>query len=645
MKKRTLCSMLLFAFAGFSVARANVVPNPLFADNAVLQQGMNVPVWGTADPGEKVTVEFDGQSVSTTASADGKWKVELAPLKLGKPRTLTITGKNKVVLNNVLVGEVWICSGQSNMERQLGLRGGQQPIYNWEKEVADAHYPEIRHFGVEQTKSLSPLETVKGGWAVCSPDTVANFTAVGYFFGRDLYQARHVPIGLIHSSWGGTVAEAWTSEKTLSKMPDFAGAIEDLKRFAADPEKARNELKARLEEWYAKLDPGSKAGSSWNAPGLDTSDWQTMTLPGLWESAGYPNFDGVFWFRRSFDLPKFWDGSDVELTLGPVDDNETTWVNGQEVGATIGWNVPRVYHVPGSVLKRGNNVIAVRVLDTGGNGGIWGGPDSMRVLVNENGQSNTISLAGSWLCKPSVPLSKAGWPPADVSESPNAPAVLYNGMIAPLLPYAIRGVIWYQGEANVGRERQYRTLFPAMIADWRHAWGEGDFPFLFVQIAPFNGMTPEIREAQLLSWEHTTNTAMAVTIDCGDANDIHPTHKQPVGARLALAARALAYHEKIEYSGPVYDSMNIQGAKAVLHFKHVDGGLIAKDGALKGFTIAGADKNFHPAHAEIQGETIVVTAPEVSAPVAVRYGWANVPEGNLFNRADLPASPFRTDVD
>jgi sialate O-acetylesterase len=238
-----------------------------------------------------------------------------------------------------------------------------------------------------------------------------------------------------------------------------------------------------------------------------------------------------------------------------------------------------------------------------------------------------------------------GLPPTDYSQSPNAPTVLYNGMIAPLLPYAIRGAIWYQGESNVGRERQYRTLFPTMIADWRHAWGEGDFPFLFVQIAPYHGNSPEIREAQLLSWQNTTNTAMVVTIDCGDANDIHPPRKQPMSARLALAARAIAYGEKLEYSGPVFQSMKLEGSEAVLRFTHPGGGLVAKDGPLKGFTIAGADKVFHPAQAEIHGQTIVVASDAVSRPVAVRYGWANVPEGNLFNRAGLPASPFRTDVD
>ncbi|MFZ0825905.1 MAG: sialate O-acetylesterase [Verrucomicrobiia bacterium] len=637
---------LLTFMPGFFPARAEVTANSLFADNAVLQQGVKVPVWGTAGPEERVTVEFAGQSVSTTADSAGQWQVQLAPMKAGGgPGTLTISGKNKIVLTNILVGEVWICSGQSNMERQLGLRAGQKPITDWKKEVADAKYPEIRHFGVAQTRAFSPALTVEGSWTVCSPETVSNFTAVGYFFGRDLHLARHVPVGLIHSSWGGTPAEAWTSEAALSRQPDFTDALADLKHLIADPAEARRQTQAKQDAWYARVDPGTQANPAWSEANLDTKSWKTMRLPTYWEEAGYPDFDGVFWFRRTFDMPENWSGGDVDLHLGPIDDNDTTWVNGVEVGATMGYNLPRIYHVAGSGLKHNQNVIAVRVLDTGGFGGLWGGDDPMRVAVFAGGQTNTISLAGDWLCRQSVSLAKSGWPPGDYSQSPNAPTVLYNGMIAPLVPYAMRGVIWYQGESNVGRERQYRTLFPALIADWRQAWGEGNFPFLFVQIAPFHGNTPEIREAQLLTLQHSTNTAMAVTTDCGDANDIHPPHKQPMGARLALAAQALAYGENIEYSGPLFESMKIKGARIILRFTHIGGGLVAKDGPLQGFTIAGGDGIFHPAQAEIHGKTIVVQSAAVSQPVAVRYGWANVPEGNLFNRAGLPASPFRTDVD
>ena len=635
---------LSLAFAVFS-ARGDVIPNPLFADNAVLQQGMKVPVWGTAAPGEKIRVEIAGQSFSTTASFGGEWKIEILPMKAGGPHTMTISGRNKIVLTNILVGEVWICGGQSNMEFPLGPQAGEKPITDWQQEAASANYPAIRQFYVPHVKEFAPAKTVNGNWSVCSPKTVTNFTAVGYFFGRDLFKAKHVPIGLIHSSWGGTVAEAWTSEATLSRMPYFADALAQVKLLVANPAQAGEQFQARQEAWYAREDWGLKTNPPWNDPELNVSSWKPMTLPTVWQNAGYPDFHGLFWFRRSFDLPDNWDGSDVELHLGAIDDNDTTWVNGKWAGATAGWDLPRIYQVPGSVLRRTNNVIAVRVLDTGGGGGIWGKGYAMVANYKTAGRTNSILLNGEWLCKQSAPLNDTSPSPVDYSQSPNAPTALYNGMIAPLLPYAIRGVIWYQGEANIGRERQYRTLFPALITDWRSAWGEGDFPFLFVQIAPFTGNTPEIREAQLIALEHTTNTAMAVTIDCGDAQTIHPPHKQPVGARLALAARVLACGEKVEYSGPIFDSMKIKGSEAILSFTHLGGGLVAKEGLLKGFTIAGADKVFHPAHAEIRGNAVVVSADGISVPTAVRYGWANVPEGNLFNRAGLPASPFRTDVD
>ncbi len=646
MKPRFASTLSIIAtLAATTPTMATVTLHPLFADHAVLQQGVPVPIWGRAEPGEKVTVQFAGQSVATTTAPDGKWSVRLAPLTVGEPQTLTVTGKNKLVRTNLLVGEVWLCSGQSNMERQLGLRAGQPPITGWEAEVAAANHPAIRHFAVAQTKAYTPQPTVAGSWSVCTPETVKDFTAVGYFFGRDLHLARRVPIGLIHSSWGGTPAEAWTSEATLSALPDFAEPLAQLKSYLANPEQAERDRRSRQEAWYARVDAGSRSNAAWSAPELEASDWKPMTLPAFVESAGYPEFDGVFWLRRTFDLPENWNGADVELHLGCVDDNDTTWINGQVVGATAGWNTPRVYRVPGNVLKRAGNVIVVRVLDTGGSGGLWGGDDALRIVCQSGSVTRSVSLAGDWRGKPGVSLRVSGWPPDTFSQSPGAPTVLYNGMIAPLLPYALRGVIWYQGESNVGRERQYRDLFPAMIADWRRAWGLGDFPFLFVQIAPYNTMSPEIREAQLLSWQRTTNTAMAVTIDCGDANDIHPANKKPVGARLALAARALAYGESLEYSGPVFAGHKVDGAKLILNFTHLGGGLVAKDGALKGFTIAGADKTFRPAQAEISGDTVVVSAADVAQPVAVRYGWANVPEGNLFNRAGLPASPFRTDVD
>ena len=541
---------------------------------------------------------------------------------------------------------------------------------NWEKEVAAADHPQLRHFGVAQEKSLTPLSTVKGQWTVCTPEAVKDFTAVGYFFGRDLEKARHVPVGIIHASWGGTPAEAWTSDAGLHPLPDFADTSAQLKTLIADPAAARRQYEGRLETWFVAHDTGSAEGRSWRDPALDAGSWKTMTLPTLWEEAGEPDLNGVVWFRKTFELPPSFASSaaaaGAELQLGMVDDIDTTWVNGVKVGATFGYNVVRKYDLPPGVLEPGRNVVVVRVLDTGGGGGIWG-DQKLQLVFSGNKPAMAsadglraaslgpapaqpgrpvppaVDLSGPWRYRIGMRLEDAPPPPTGVTGDVMTPTVLYNGMIAPLLPYAIRGVIWYQGEANVRREQQYRTLFPATIADWRRAWGT-DLPFLFVQIAPFREMTPELREAQLLAWRHTPRTAMVVTTDCGDANDIHPPRKQPVGARLALAARALAYGERIEYSGPLFQALEVRGGKAALRFTHLGGGLVAKGGPLTGFTIAGSDKVFRPARAEIHGKTVVVTSSAVRNPVAVRYGWANVPEGNLFNKAGLPASPFRTDT-
>lgn len=635
--------LLLACLACLPVAHADVTPNPLFSDHAVLQQGRAVPVWGKAAPGEAIEVAIAGQSVKTTAGADGRWQVRLEPLRAGGPFTLTIAGKNKIVLSDILVGEVWVASGQSNMERKLGPQLGVPPITHDEKEIAEAKHPRIRHFGVAQVKSFSPLETVAGTWTVCSPETAKDFTAVGYFFARDLQQARDVPVGIINSSWGGTPAEAWTSEAGLRAVPAFANIKDELKLLQADPKAALSKYEGELETWMSAHDAGSKP-QAWYAMGLDAGAWKPMALPVLWEEAGEPDLNGVVWFRKSFELPASAAGVPAELQLGMVDDVDTTWVNGVKVGFTFGYNVQRKYQVPAGVLKSGSNVIAVRVLDMGGGGGIWG---DKKIQMVGKGVSPTASvdLSGSWQYRIGMHLPDAPPPPSSHTGDSGTPIMLWNGMIAPLTSYAMRGVIWYQGESNVSQARQYRTLFPALIADWRRAWGAGDFPFLFVQIAPFQDMLPEIREAQLLSWQHTPYTAMAVTTDCGDAKDIHPAHKQPVGARLALAARAIAYGEAIEYAGPVFQSMSVAGKKAILRFGHLGGGLVAKDGALKGFTIAGADKVFVPARAEIRGSTVVVTSKTVRKPVAVRYGWANVPDVNLFNKAGLPASPFRTDTD
>jgi sialate O-acetylesterase len=644
---RTTLGILLAVVTTATPVFAEIQLGSPFGSHMVLQCEMKVPVWGTADPAEIVTIDFAGQKHHATADDQGRWRVDLDPLAAStEPRVFTVGGASQghpIRLEDVVVGEVWLCSGQSNMERRLGPQPGMKPVTNREKEVANANHPLIRQLYVTQRTALAPSRTVKAEWTVCSPETAGGFTAVGYFFARDLHAKTGLPIGIIHSSWGGTPAEAWTSAPGLSNFPEFSDQLAALEATDRDPKKAAQAYLKDLEQWYHVTDPGTR-DSPWNAENTSTTDWETMTLPVMWEKAGHPGFDGLVWFRKSVDLPKTWDGSDVELRLSAIDDADTTWVNGTLVGATNDWQKPRAYRVPGAVLKKTGNVIAVRVLDTGGNGGIWN-PQVPFEIASLNQSFAPVPLAGPWLCRFAAKLDDKNRPPTNVSESASAPTVLYNGMIAPLVPYALRGVTFYQGEANADRPKQYRTLFPALIADWRAQWGQGNFPFLFVQIAPFREMPPEIREAQLLSWHTTKNTAMVVTLDHGDAEDIHPAEKEPVGSRLALAARALAYHEKLEYSGPVYESMSTRNESAVLHFTHCANGLVAKGGSLLGFTIAGDDGVFHAAHADIDGDNVIVSIPDVVHPAAVRYAWENAPMGNLFNSEDLPASPFRTDVD
>ena len=615
-----------------------------FADHMVLQRERPAPIWGNAAPGDRVFVAFAGQIKSVRADASGRWRADLDPLPASTvPRPLMVTspGANETIrVEDVLVGEVWLCGGQSNMERQLGPRGGQKPIIGAEAAAAAADYPLIRQLYVDQQTAPSPQGAASMHWTVCSPKTALDFTAVGFFFARDLQQKLGVPVGIIHSSWGGTPAQSWTSAAGLDAFPGFQSQVKALADSVSDPAKARAAQNARLDEWYFKHDTGTNAPVSWADPALETKDWDTINLPTYWKSG----FDGVVWLRRSLDLPATWKGEDIELRLSAIDDADTTWINGVEIGRTDGWDTPRVYRVPGSVLKKQGNLIAIRALDAGNNGGFWNNnlPLEARAL---DGSFSPVSLRGPWFAHYSSELRQMGQPPRDPLQGPGTPTVLYNGMIAPLVPYALRGFAFYQGEANVWDTRQYRKLLPALITDWRKHWGDDTLPFLFVQIAPFKDMWPDLREAQLLAWQNTPNTAMAVTIDCGDAEDIHPADKAPVGARLALAARALAYGEAIEYSGPVFSGLDVQGGRAVLNFQHLGGGLVAKDGPLFGFTVAGANGDFHPAEARIVGDTVEVSSPNVPQPKRVRYGWANVASGNLFNRAGLPASPFRSDVD
>jgi len=625
--------------------------HPLFTDHMVFQRGIKAPVWGWTQPGKKVTVGMDGKTATATAGPDGKWMASLGPFTAGGPYTLTVNGPETTKVEDVLIGDVWICSGQSNME--MGIAN----VYNAQDEIAKATDANIRLFSVPKKVAGEPQALVDSHWDVCTPQTVAaggwgGFSAVGYFFGRHLRETQHVPIGLIHTSWGGTIAEAWTSASALRTMPDFAPQVDAVeKSYAALKTGAGGTIEQQFAAWYGKNDPGT--AHNWGKTDFDAADWKTMKLPTAWENAGLPDYDGIVWFRKEFDLPDGWSGKDLVLHLGPIDDDDTTYINGVQGGATRGYNIDRVYKVPAAVMKAGRNVIAVRVLDTGGGGGLDGAPEQMYLTNTEQGNGHSIPLVGEWKYKDSAPLSKVAPVPTQTDNNPNVTTVLYNGMIAPLLPYGIKGAIWYQGESNAGRGMQYRTLLPTMIKDWRARFVFGEFPFFIVQLANFPPVVDQpiqegwadLREAQLLTSENLPKTGIAVTLDIGDANDIHPKNKQEVGRRLGLSADAIAYGNKIEYSGPLYKSMKIEGDKIRVTFSHLGGGLVAKDGgALKGFAIAGADGHFEFADAKIEGDTIVVSSAKVPNPTAVRYAWSNNPICNLINKAGLPASSFRTDM-
>ena len=631
-------------------AAAKSFLHPLFTDHMVFQRGLKAPVWGWTQPGQNVTVGMNGKTASATAGPDGKWMAALGPFTAGGPYTLTVEGPEKATVQDVLVGDVWICSGQSNME--MGIAN----VNNAKDEIAKAGNPNIRLFTVPKKTAGEPQETVVSHWEPCTPETVAaggwgGFSAVGYFFGRHLQETQHVPIGLIHTSWGGTIAEAWASASALRTMPDFVPQVDAVERTTAEMKKGAVSLEKMLADWYEKNDPGT--AQKWGAADFSAANWKTMQLPTAWELAGLPDYDGIVWFRKRFELPADWAGKDLTLHLGPIDDDDTTFVNGVQVGATRGYNIDRVYKVPASLLKAGRNVIAVRVLDTGGAGGLNGTPDKMFVATADGGAGQSLTLAGNWRYQDSVPLAKTTPVPMQTGDNPNVTTVLYNGMIAPLIPYGIKGAIWYQGESNAGRGMQYRTLLPTTIKDWRSRFGVGEFPFFIVQLANFTPTVDQpiqegwadLREAQLLTAENLPKTGIAVTLDIGEAGDIHPKNKQEVGRRLGLSADAIAYGDKVEYSGPLYHAMKVEGDKVHLTFDHLGGGLVAKgDAPLKGFAIAGADGHFEFADAKIDGDTIVVSSAKVPNPTAVRYAWANNPVANLVNKAGLPASSFRTDM-
>ena len=625
----------------------------LFCDHMVLQREKPLPVWGWAEPGEAIAVSIAGQCARTVAGSDGRWKVTLPALPVGGPFEMTI---NDVTLRDVLVGEVWIGSGQSNMQFNVGS------VDNSGQEIDAANFPRIRLFTVPTVAALEIQDDVVGNWSVCTPQTVGGFSAALYFFGRELHQKLGVPIGLIHSSWGGTVAEAWTSRESMLAVPEIRDIVEDYEANLPLLQAQMAEYEATLKCWNDELpkDPGNTGLSlGWADLGFDASNWDVMVVPSTWAQAGL-DMSGVLWFRREVEVPDSWAGQDLMLRIGACDKSDTTYFNGVEVGAMSyyddlnTWCTPRAYPVPGKLVQAGKNVITSRIYSHCFAGGLLGPETEMRLEAPGVPGAEPIALNGCWQYAIEHNFGKRKELPAQPlgPGNANSPHTLYDGMIAPLIPYAIRGAIWYQGESNAARATQYRVLFRTLIRDWRKQWGQGDFAFYFVQLAnymasavkqqPADSDWAELREAQTLALQEP-NTGMAVITDIGDPVDIHPRNKQDVGLRLALNALAQTYGQPVEYSGPMYKAMQVEGGAIRICFDHVAGGLIAKDGKLPGFAIAGEDKHFVWAEARIDGDSVVVSSPQVPAPVAVRYAWEDNPPCSLYNAAGLPASPFRTD--
>ena len=636
----TLSSILICSFACLSIATVKTAR--IFSSNMVLQQGQVNPIWGWADKGEKITITFAGKTISLKADKLGKWSAKLPSLDYGGPYEMTIKGKNSIQFENILIGEVWICSGQSNMEFNVNTTN------NAKVEIAAANYPQIRLFTVDKKVAQKPVEDLeKGDWQICTPATVPAFSAVGYFFGRSLNQELKVPIGLIHTSWGGTVAETWTSAQTIENDPDFKDKLKELAGF--DMTKYRDQkmtaIKAILGEIPTK-DAGLVNGVAIYAdPNLNDVDWAEISPAKIWEESGYNSIDGIAWYRKTINLTSEQAKAASEISLGAIDDNEISWINGVKIGATNQYNIKRIYTIPANTLKVGKNVIAIRVEDTGGGGGLYGGSDDKYLQIGDK----QLSLSDKWKFK----VTEAQVGSTDLGPN-DYPTLLFNGMLNPIIPYGIKGAIWYQGEANADRAKQYQRIFPAMITDWRKQWNQGDFTFLFVSLAnymepskqPSESSWAELREAQTKTLA-LHKTGMALAIDLGVADDIHPKNKQDVGKRLALSALKTAYNKDVVYSGPMYQTVQFDGNKAVIRFQETGSGLIVKNkyDYVNGFSIAGTDHKFVWAKAIVTGKnTVEVYSDEVKNPVAVRYGWANNPDDlNLYNKEGLPANPFRTD--
>jgi sialate O-acetylesterase len=666
MKLTTLFLVLILALVSCQT-NSNLKLPALISDNMLLQQKTTAKIWGKANPGSKISVSaswnVEGQSI---AGEDGKWSLNLLTPEAGGPYTITISGKDtSIIVKNILIGEVWFCSGQSNMEMPLEGWPPLDTIMHSSVTISAASKPEIRLFKIHQRISVIPIDECNGSWEVCSPETVQQFSATAYFFGNKLYNDLHVPIGLIESAWGGTPSESWTSSESLESTGEFIPALKAIKESAPLQTEYLSWLNSHKQ---IEVKPGGIdqwKDISFNDENISSSDfndsnWPVMTLPTLFEKV-IGEFDGVVWYRKSVDIPQSMNGKDLVLSLGPIDDMDQTFFNGKLIGSNEVsgfWQVERNYEIPASLVKPGVNTIAIRVLDTQGGGGMYGTPEKMKLTLKSDPKL-FIPLKGDWKYQPVAELTGNKFYIFDITKnefstrkrpemlSPYTPSVLYNAMVNPVVSYPIKGAIWYQGEANVGRADQYARIFPAMIQNWRAAWGIKDFPFYFVQIAPYvySGIDSTesgfLREAQEKALD-LVKTGMVITLDIATVKNIHPPFKKEVGERLALLALNDDYGMKNPCVGPVYKSILVEGGIVKLQFDNVGGGLIAKNDKLKEFEIAGKDGRYVFANAKIVNNEVLVSSPLVREPVSVRYCWRNGAEASLFNKAGLAAWQFRT---
>lgn len=639
----------------------------VFSDNMVLQRDTEVAFWGHCTAGQEINITGSwGESVSGRVGEDDLFMLKLKTPGAGGPYIVKVkSGEEEITYKDVLIGEVWLCSGQSNMEMPLTGFMPNDSIFTAAQEIPKAFYKNLRFFNVVKAFTAVPQNNCGGSWSICNPQTASSFSATAFFFGKKLMQELDVPVGLIHTSWGGTPVEAWTSGEFLARTgyyDEYLNKLKGSKNEVETLDKWLNKHKVmpvknadeRIKYYGLKFDDENCASINYN-----DSEWPEMELPTLWENSNLGVFDGAVWFRKKILIPDSWLNKELTVELGPIDDIDNTYVNGEKIGsyAMDGYySQDRIYKVPAVLTDKNELTLSVRVIDLRGGGGIYGQPE--KLFIHPKDSNEKIPLTGIWKYLPVAELVSAKFyifgadkmeflnrPKVSIPLSPTSPTMLYNAMLAPIVPFTIKGAIWYQGESNVQEPDKYKILFPLMIENWRSDWNY-DFPFYFTQIAPFNygaaSQSQRLRESQMQALE-VKNTGMAVTMDIGNPDNIHPGNKKDVGERLALWALAKDYGKAVDFSGPLYEKIEIENSRAVLSFKYAEGLKLELLDGKSNFQIAGPDEVFHDAQVEIKNNEVIVFSDAVTNPAAVRYCWDNTSEASLFNGAGLPSPSFRTD--